>query len=271
MPAQELGESELSRRLQTLRRRASLVVLVVVIVTALGVAYAYSRPAVYVAKAQIVLGPRQQNQNQYTPDPIGMPENDPRFMETQAAIVKGKAVRDLVVAKLGSAPKIAVAPLPDAAVLEVKSYRSNGKRAALIANTYAEAYVKVRHDYASDVFNEAAAELDRTAKRVQDQIDALSAQIAASNSSQLLTEQNQRVALQDQRQLLTQRMDLLLERATVQSGPPQIIDPAVAPASAARSPGKTAVQAFVLGLILGTALAFTLEYLNPRDAGPRHR
>ena len=269
MPAQELGESELSRRLRTLRRRASLVVLVVVIVTAIGVVYAYSRPAVYVAKAQIVLGPRQQNQD--TPDPIGMPENDPRFMETQVAILKGKAVRDLVSAKLGSAPKIAAAPLPDAAVLEVKSYRSNAKRAALIANTYAEAYVKVRHDHAADVFNEAAAGLDRTAKRVQQQIDDLSAQIAASSSSQLLTEQNQRVALQDQRELVTKRMDLMLEQATVQSGPPQIIDPAVAPTSAARSPAKTAVQAFVLGLILGTALAFTLEYLNPRDAGPRHR
>jgi uncharacterized protein involved in exopolysaccharide biosynthesis len=261
MPGQDYGESELSRRLRILRRRAALVVGVVIVVTLLGVLYAYTRPAVYVAKAQVVLGPRQQKQD--IPDPIGMPENDPRFMETQVALMKSKAVRDAVAAKLGSAPKITAVALPDSAVLEVRSYRSNAKRAAQIANAYTEAYVKVRHDYAAQVFNDAAAEMDRTAKRVQDQIDALTAQIGGTPNGQLLTEQNQRIALQDQRDLINQRMNFILEEATIQSGPPQVIDPATPPTSPARSPRSTAIQAFVLGIILGTALAFALEYLTP--------
>ena len=267
---------DLRDSLAVLRRRKWTIIIVVLVVLALGAVMSYRKSPVYEASASLLLKAASQNSVLAETTSID-PE---RRAQNEAELLRGSRTAGEVESRLGFGAGVSVAAGGDSDVIEITASASDPERAALVANTYAEAHRDLRQQ-------DALESLSGARQEVQLQIDDID-QNAAQLAQQIADLQTQRFNTPDpvvqadldkQINQITQSRDALLrgrdayvndlgdldieEDLARQNPPLEILAPASAPGSPVSPDHRQDLTVtFVLGLLLGIAVAFVQEHLD---------
>ncbi len=267
---------DLRDSLAVLRRRKWTIIIVVLVVLALGAVMSYRKSPVYEASASLLLKAASQNSVLAETTSID-PE---RRVQNEAELLRGSRTAGEVESRLGFGAGVSVAAGGDSDVIEITASASDPERAALVANTYAEAHRDLRQQ-------DALESLSGARQEVQLQIDDID-QNAAQLAQQIADLQTQRFNTPDpvvqadldkQINQITQSRDALLrgrdayvndlgdldieEDLARQNPPLEILAPASAPGSPVSPDHRQDLTVtFVLGLLLGIAVAFVQEHLD---------
>lgn len=254
--------------LNVVRRWKWVVALTVVVVVGVALATSLTSDKTYGSSAQLLLSEN--------------PDAGSTQIETQIQVLKSQEVRDIVTAKQPNSVGISARQIGDSTVLEVSAEAPEPQIAADSANVWAESYIEYRQQEQLQSFARTNAALEARRNDIQSDLDALEVEEAESVAvivaetpadppearEDRLAEledslSTRRSALTQQLLLVEQRVrDLQLESSLSNSGG-EILTPAT-PASTPSSPTprRDAITAFGIGLLLGVAIAFGLEYLD---------
>ena len=275
------AEPDLRDYLQVLRRRKGVIALCVAVVLGVALTVSYSQTPRYAATAKLLLRPRSAG----TVFPTGPQSyvNPERSVQTEIEVIKAEPVREAVRQKIGDAPSVTVRPVGQTDVVEIRATSTAARRAPVIANAYATAYIEFRLEQAVEEFSAASEEIQSKVTDIQAQIDNLSSTTAdlapcidprttpeacSQRSAAEATVNQRRTTLISQLGLFQQRLDQLQVESAVASGGAQLVTPASTPiAPFEPTPARNAVLAVVLGLLLGVGLAFLREYLDDSIKG----
>ena len=252
--------------LNVVRRWKWVVALTVVIVVGVALATSLSAEKTYGSSVQLLLA--------------AGPDAGSTQIETQIEVLTSQEVRDIVTARLPGAVSVSARQIGESTVIEVSAVASDAQAAADSANAWAESYIAYQQQEQLDSLARTTAALEARRTDIQEDLDNLGAEQAAAAAEieastqpeEVRAEQlsdldsqisSRRSSLTQQLLLLEQRVrDLQLE-ATLSSAGGRVLTPA-RPASSPSSPTprRDAVTAVGIGLLLGVALAFGLEYLD---------
>ncbi|MGI9034194.1 MAG: polysaccharide biosynthesis tyrosine autokinase [Acidimicrobiales bacterium] len=266
MPAVAIdNEPGLRDYLRILRRRKGVIIICAVVTVGFALLAAFLQTPVYQGTAEVLLQQRA-NESPFNPN-TGQPADPVRAMQTQIRVLESEPVRSQVRQRLGSAPPVSAQPAGQTDVVEVSAQNTVPKKAADIANAYANAYIDFRRKQAVDDTLAAAQQVKAKIDDLQNQVDGLDAQVnKAPPPQQAAVRQSlaaQKDALVTQQSLFKTNLDQLQVDAALKSGGAQLVSLASVPKSpVAPKPVRTAVIALGLGLVLGVSLAFLIDYLD---------
>lgn len=176
----------------------------------------------------------------------------PTDVQTELQLVTSAPVQNLVQRQLGSTPPVSAAEVGQTNVIAVTAVDPNPARAALIANTYAKAFIS--SSTAATINNLAAAE-----NQLNGQIRALDKEIGHLKSGSA----SQLAALSNQQAVLKGQLAQLQVAGTVASTGLEFVTPALAPTSpSSPKPVQDAVLGLLAGLVLGVGAAFLRDNLD---------
>lgn len=259
------SELELRDYLRVLKRRKQIVLLTMGVVLGAALLASYVQEPVYAAHSRLLIQP---NQSESPFDPDTGVRVDARALATNIEILKSELVRSEVRSRLGSAPRVAAAPVGDTDVVEVTAESSDPERAAEVADAYANAYIEVRRRQTVDGLLAAGEQIQDRISTLQQEITALDAQLAAVPDPEQAalardSVNEQRVTLVQQQALFSETLDKLTVAARLASGGAQLVGSAEVPTTPVKpQPIRNGVLAVAIGLMLGVGLAFLAEYLD---------
>jgi capsular exopolysaccharide synthesis family protein len=252
-PMREGPKKELEFRdyLRVMQRRKAIIVPAVLIVTVAAVVYSLLQTPVYAASAELLLQPRSSGS---LFDPTSGLRIDPaRAMQTEIQVMRGQQVAEVVRQRVGSAPGVLPSPVNGTDVMEVRAESTVPKQAAAVANAYVSAYIDYKRQQAID---EVLAGTDQIQARITDlqkQIDAITSPQAAGQKDALVAAQSQ----------FKQKLDQLQVDKALETGGAQLVTAASVPTAPVRpNPLRSGVVALAVGLVLGIAIAFLVDYLD---------
>ena len=242
--------SELALRdfLRILRRRKGIIVLCLLVIVSVAVVASLLQEPVYAAKSKVLLQPRS-TESLFDSD-TGQRRDPNRAVQTEIEVLESQPVEDAVRKELGAAPGVKARGIGQTDVIEIRAESTDAKRAADVANAYATAYIDFRRQQAVDDVLAAAEQIQGKIADLQRQINALPAG-------------PQKDALVGQQSLFKQKLDELQVDAALKSGGAQQVTQARIPAEPfSPKPFRSGVLAALVGLFLGTGIAFLVEYLD---------
>jgi capsular exopolysaccharide synthesis family protein len=248
------AEPSLRAYLQSLRKRRWWVIACALAGLGLSLAVSLTGQKQYSATAQLLV----QASGGVNPG-VGFSQNPVTTtdVQTELQLITSAQVEEQVQAKLGVVPAVSAFEVGQTDVIAVTAVSPAPARAALIANTYASAFVAART--AATTANLAAAENQLTG-----QIKAIGTEISRlphGSTSQLSALSNQQAVLKGQ-------LAQLEVAGSVASTGLEFVTPAQAPtAPSSPKPAQDALLGLLAGLALGGAVAFVLESLDDRLAG----
>lgn len=277
-PEPEL-ELDLRDYLRVLDRRKGTIIAAFVVVVGAAMAASFVRTPVYQAEAEMLL---QARVSETIFDQSGSQQRDAdRAVETEIQLIESEPVQTVVRQRLGQAPQITARQVGATDVITIQARHIDPDRAALIANTYVEAYIEFRRDQTVNDLVDAGEELQSKIDSLGREISTIDVQLETGAPPQsepdgqgpgtptppttvdAQTLQEQRAALVAQQNLFRQQLDQLQVGTALRSGGAQLVTPAVPPDSPAEpQPVRTGVLAAVVGLIFGVGLAFLFDYLD---------
>jgi succinoglycan biosynthesis transport protein ExoP len=221
-------------------------------VLGLGVSLALSATEAkqYSATAQVLV------QSSGNPSSVTSPQLyvTPTMVQTELLLVTGAQVKEAVEKKLGAAPGVSAAEVAQTNVIAVSAIAASPARAALVANTYARAFVTYQQTIAFHSLGAAEAQLRTQIKALAKQINHLHG--AASGSSQVTALVNQEVVLKEQ-------LAQMQVNSSVTTGGVELVTPAQPPTSpSAPKPLQTGLLGLAAGFVLGLAAAFLRDSLD---------
>ena len=178
----------------------------------------------------------------------------PTDVLTDLQLVTSAPVQRKVSAILGGNPSISATEVAQTNVIAITAISSSPPRAALIANTYAQAFVKDQQGAA--ITSSAAAEIALKA-----QIKGLGTQIKSLSRNGSTAEQT---ALQNQQAVLREQLaQMQVSGAAGNTGGVEVVAPAQAPTSpSSPKPVQDGLLGLAAGLILGLGFAFLRDSLD---------
>ncbi|MBL8778078.1 MAG: polysaccharide biosynthesis tyrosine autokinase [Acidimicrobiales bacterium] len=267
---------DLRDAIAVLRRRKWTIIVVVLVVLGLGAVMSYRKSPVYEAQASLLLRAASATSvlaEQTSSDPE-------RRVQNEAELLQGARTAAEVEQRLGFGAGISVAAGGDSDVIEITASSGDPERAALIANTYAEAHRDLRKQ-------DNLVAIDGARREVQLQLDEIEASVAANAQQladlstrrqlevdpviqadldkQITATQQAGEALLRNRQPYTDQLGQLEIEADLASenAPLQILAPASAPGGPVSPDHRQDLTVtLVLGILLGIAVAFVQEHLD---------
>jgi len=275
-PQEAPPEVNLRDYLEVLRRRRSAIALSVAVVLGVALLLSYLQTPRYAATAKLLL--RQRSAGSLF-EPRAQVYVDPaRSVDTEIEVIKTDPVRDLVRQRIGTAPPVQVSSVDNTDLVTIRAESTDAKRAPVVANAYASAYIDFRRKQLFDELSAASEEAQTRITEIQAQIDSLgsetanlppcvdaSATPAACNqrATAEATVSQRRTTLISELGLFQQRRSQLQFDSALAGGGAQLVTPASVPLEPfAPSPIRDGVLAVVLGLMLGVGLAFLLDHLD---------
>jgi capsular exopolysaccharide synthesis family protein len=264
------ADRDVRHYLHVLRRRKWGVIFTVFVVTAIPVGLSLAQTPVYRATADLLI---QESATSGSRSVFGQTNqaqtNATVLVGTQMEIVTSRPVRDAVTKQLGTAPAVTVSEVGQTDVIRLLSTSTNARQAARVANAWANAYIDFTRtqDINSDLA--AATQIQSKVVDLQNQINGIDAKVvAATPADKPSLESNlgpQRDSLVSQQGLFTQRLNQLQVDSSLRTGAAQLVTPAEAPKSpSSPKPIRNAELGIVVGLLLGMAVAFILDYFDDR-------
>jgi succinoglycan biosynthesis transport protein ExoP len=238
--------SELRDTLRVLRGQWWLIALCAVVSAGAGYAWGHTRDAEYQSRARVLV----MQSNPAAALGAGQPFVDPqRERATSIELLESPAVARRVIRdlKLKTSPgellsHVSAGTSGDSNVIDVVVTGSEPRRTARIANSFAQQFVGYRR--ANDE------------QRYKDALATLRQRIATLRRSR---------ANRDEVIQLRRQAQALALATRLQTGGAQVIERAAGPGGQVRSDERrTAIIAGLIGLLLGLALAFVRDRLNPR-------
>ena len=173
----------------------------------------------------------------------------PTLVQTELQLVTSAPVQSAVSRKLGSAPGVAAAEVAQTNVIAVTAIATDPAQAALIANTYARAFVAYQQTVALTGLTAAETQLHA-------QIRSLGKQISTLQGAAQTALVNQQVVLKEQ-------LAQMQVNASAGNSGVALVTPAVAPtAPSAPKPVQNGLLGLAAGLVLGLAAAFLRDNLD---------
>jgi receptor protein-tyrosine kinase len=256
--------------LVVLRDRKRIIVVTLLLTTISALVLSSRQERVYEGRARVLVSDLATDSS--LTGGQGAQRVDPGVVQTQAEVIESGPVKDAVRRQLGAAPDVSVTPVGETEVIEIKARNRVPRRAADIANAYAQAYVDFRQQ---TTMNKVAASIqgfEGRAAELQTSVDALTAELAAAPSCvpaapaacQRRDElQRQRDDVLAQQFPIRQRLDQLRVEASVASSGVQVIATADTPRSpVSPKPVRDALIGALLGLLVGAALALVYEHFH---------
>lgn len=267
---------DLRDSLAVLSRRKWTIIVVALVVLALGAVMSYRKTPVYETSASLLL-----NAPSSTSVLAEQMSSDPeRRVQNEAELLQGARTAAEVERRLGFGAGISVSAGGDSDVIVVTASNGDPDRAALVANTYAEAHRDLRQQ-------DNLTAIDGARREVQAQLDTIEAALTA-NSQQLADLNAQRAAttdpfaqsdidkaitqnqqareslLRDRQPYTDQLGDLGIEADLARENAPlEVLAPASTPGSPVSPDHRQDLTVtLVLGLLLGIAVAFVQEHLD---------
>lgn len=247
------AQPDLREYLQVLRRRRLVIGSTVVVVVALALAYSLLAKPIYTASATVLL-PEQQISSALNPQDAQLPASASlqRALADEQEFAQGQATKQAATNTLGYQATIAVSASSTADVLTFTAHSGDKKQAAAIANAYANAYISADRANEVQTYTQQVTALQTSITKLQAQANGLS----AANP--------QKAALQDSVTSLTQTLQQLQagSQLVTQAGP-SVVDAATPPSSpSSPKPVRNGLLGLVLGVLLGTGMAFLVERLD---------
>jgi succinoglycan biosynthesis transport protein ExoP len=246
--AEPQAEPSLRSYLQVLRKRRWWVTAFTLLGLVASLVLSLTRQNLYSASAQLLVRATggitlALGSSQYSVTPTDV--------QTELQLVTSAQVQDLVRKQLGSTPPVSAAEVGQTNVIAVTAVDPDPARAALIANTYARAFVS--SSTAATISNLAAAENQLTG-----QIQALDKEIGRKSGSAA-----QLSALSNQQAVLKGQLAQLQVAGTVASTGLEFVTPALVPTSpSSPKPTQDALLGLLAGLVLGIGAAFLRDNLD---------
>ncbi len=260
-----------------LRRRWYIIASTIIAVIAV-LSYSLTQSPRYEASTILLLRPQMGLQIF-----SGQSVNAIRSLSNEVSLIQSEAIADLVKQKLGHSAKISAVPSDDADVITLRARAANAEDAALIANTFAEVYLKSRAEESVSNSLSAAAEiqsrldkanadlialnqpLDSLTIRIKSAID-LSEQHALEDEYSKLASQSeaQRAELSKQQSFLREQLDRLTVSSKIADGQnATVLERATAPSEpVAPRPLRDLLFGIFAGLAFGLALALLRDQLD---------
>ncbi|MGH3390582.1 MAG: Wzz/FepE/Etk N-terminal domain-containing protein [Actinomadura sp.] len=263
MAADELAAAP-GRLAAVLSRHRVFIILFGVLGLALGLVTGVLMPASYTSSATVLVTPLEGNPY----SPVGR-SDDIVNLGTEAQLVQTDAVAQLARAKLRKGDPtslrmhVAVDNPANTQVLTISFSGPRPQEARAGAQAFAEAYLDYRKQRSQDILNGKLKRLQEQSKRIQQDLQEATGQLAAAVGSQR-TFLNQRVSA------YTNQLGIIEEQSNDLSSTPinpgQVITPAVLPGGSQRFAGALAGGAGGLagGLVLGVGIAWLRDRLEQR-------
>jgi succinoglycan biosynthesis transport protein ExoP len=254
------AEPTLRAYLMVLRRRRWWVVVITLLGLGASLALSVTSQKQYTASAQLLVQSVGVN-NSLSSGQVPVTTTD---VQTELQLVTSAQVQQTVKKMLGSAPPIAAAEVSQTNVIALTAVSTSPARAALIANTYAKAFVA--SVTASTISNLTSAE-----NQLNSQINSIGRQINKLNPT---TDAAQLSALSNQAGVLKQQLAQLQVAGAVASSSVEFVTPALAPAApSSPKPVEDALLGLLIGLVIAIGVAFLRDSLddtiNSVDAAER--
>lgn len=235
--------------------------LVVFALVASALVFSLLQTPVYESHARVLIEPNQSLFQTGFGDII-----DPNRIQTEIQVIQSEAVRTAVKDKLGTAPDVSSSVVGTTAVLDVAAQSVEPAEAGRIANAYADAYVDYRRKRAIDTLVAATQELQAKIADLDRQIAEADARAVAANPprpDRPTPQTAEQVSLLGQRAAFKEKFDQVQVDVALKSGGAQVVSRAGVPGSPIRPTTlRNALVALLVGLILGTALAFASDQLD---------
>jgi len=176
-------------------------------------------------------------------------------LQTDIQLVTSGPVEALVSSKLGSKPGVSVAEVAQTSVIAITAISSSSPRAALIANTYAKAFVSYMQGVATGSLMAAESQLQTQIRKVGAQLKGLRGTGGSAG---------QQAALLNQQAVLRAQLEQMqVSGVPALSGGAEFVTPAQAPSSpSSPKPVQDILLGLAAGLVLGLALAFLRDSLD---------
>ena len=256
-------QSDLRDFVRVIRSRKWSILLVTAGLTAAALVFSFRQTPVYEGSAKVLVEPLS-----LTPTQAAGSVD----IETEQGLVGTQPVAQQAVKILGThqppaslLSQLSVDVVPNTQFLLIHYSSADPAFAARAANAFANAYIKVRQDQATGHIEGQLAANQSEIRSVQKRLDKLNKTIQKTQnpltSSQATAEHDQlvaRLAILEQTQ-----QTLLSTQAQITQGGGEVVNSAGVPTSPV-SPNhvRTATLALVLGLALGTGVAFLRERLD---------
>jgi capsular exopolysaccharide synthesis family protein len=216
----------------------------------------------YEATASLLLAPRTSETVIGDTSSQPMAVSAAAAVQTQIELIQSAPVAQEVQKRIGTAPSISISQVGQTQVVHLSARSIRPSTAALVANTYAKAYIDVRRTQALDDLGAAGQQVQGKISDLEKQIGAIP---VAANPPRAVDPalESQREALINQQSVYRQRLDQIQLDAGLNSGGAQLVTPAVVPTTpVSPKPVRNGLVGLLAGLVLGVALAFLFEYLD---------
>ncbi len=226
------------------RRRKWWIAIAAILGLAASVALSVRQPDQYVATAQILVQP-----SGASTAPGSAPSAvTPTDVQTDVQLLTSAQVERAVSGRLGSSPPVSAAEIAQTNVIAISAISRSPSRAALIANTYAKAFVNLQQD-------SAIKELTAVELQLRTQIRTLGTRI--SNLHGQSSAASKQLVLLNQQAVLREQLAQMQVSGAVTTGGVEIVTPALAPGSpSSPKPLQDGLLGLAAGLILGIGGAF---------------
>ena len=251
--AAEYVEMTLLDYANVLLRRKWIIIVAVLLTTVVAIAFTARQTPIYSTSSDVLVQPRGQDgffqdQGGYV-DPV-------RSIATEIQVIVGQEVKQRVQDNLGLSgppPGAGASAVGDTDVISITVTDANAANAAALADAYAVAYTEVRREQSVNELLAVSSEVQVAIDNLQTELDTLA------------EDDPGRPALVNQLSNFDTILEQLRVDTSLRTGGVAIIRTATVPTVPIEpTPARTAVLAAFVGLLIGLAAAFLLNYLDDK-------
>ncbi|TDT18493.1 non-specific protein-tyrosine kinase [Ilumatobacter fluminis] len=239
--------------LAIVRRRSWVVLLSVAIASGMASVLSIAQTPVYEAEAQLLVQTR--SSDSLFGSGLDLRSGDAgRAVQTEIQVLEGERVQARLMSTLDLVerpPSVSATVVGSTDVISAKVRGATPDVAASLANQYVQAYIDERREQSVEDLLAGTAQVQFKISELQTQIDALA------------DDDPQRTTLLAQQATFGQTLNQLQVDAALKTGGASVVKSATVPRDpVVPTPLRTAVVAGIVGLLLGLAAAFAIDYFD---------